>query len=433
MSIQDRTNKFSQTFNSIPDQAREQDGLKKAAFALGQGEYQCALKGLACLESAPARIMRAELLCDQKEYDLARTECLQVIEQEQNAYGAYNCLGHIARAEGNVDDSRQAFLASIALEANGRVAQTNLVGENRDSVTADRSDASIVTSIPPRDVERHYASTRNWVEGGFEVISLNTQAEIDQLQGLLPHVIFEKAPRTACEKFGRDYVYLDDVLDVLAACGKRIGGIVNADILLHGAADLLTQLPQATDQGLVFGSRVDVDTGLKQWRSYDVGFDYFFMSPALAAELPRQTSYCLGLPWWDYYLPMATAKKGAHIFLNHTPVAYHGVHAINWSPRLFHALGADFVQDTTGLWFEDGLSAPVVSFADMTAQEQFLVGVAKYVVRRLRLLAKPISIETDNLTRLASPLDLKRYGMANELTLLEGLEGVVEGLGLKGA
>lgn len=415
--------------HAIPGLPREQDALKKAARALGAGKLQQALSILEGFLSVPACIMRAEALCGLEVFGPARNECMGVLDREALARGAYDCLGHIAVGEGRTEAAIKAFKASAAIEPNARVARINLLGEDIGPEAAEGpASACIVTSIPPRDVERHHASTRNWADAGFEVISLNTKQEIDHLRGALPHVAFERAARTARENFDKDFIFLDDVLDVLARSKCRVAGIVNADILLHGAKDMRSQLPRQTDQGLVFGSRVDIDVAKAQMRSYDVGFDYFFMNPALAGELPRQTPYCLGLPWWDYYLPTAAAREKVPLFLNHTPVAYHPTHALNWSPRVFHAMGLAFVGEMTRLSSASLSSA--TSFMEMVSQERFLVGVATYVLRNLRAQAKPFAVKTRGLERLASPLDLERHGLANECALLDGLEDVIKGLGL---
>jgi hypothetical protein len=62
-----------------------------------------------------------------------------------------------------------------------------------------------------------------------------------------------------------------------------------------------------------------------------MGFDYFFFGRALAVAVEPAAEFCLGMPWWDYWLPALALGSGAPASKTDAPVGFHVAHPCAWS------------------------------------------------------------------------------------------------------
>ncbi len=228
----------------------------------------------------------------------------------------------------------------------------------------------IATSIAPSNVETQRRAVDSWLELGFSVVSLNIQSEIEQLSCHYPRVKFIPVVRDAASRAGKPLVYLDDVLSALAGSGAAVCGIINSDVELRAKADFSDFIANYAQNGIVYGSRIDIDSvDDSQGKEYLGGFDYFFFSHDVIDCFPR-TEFCLGSPWWDYWMPLAPLLAGLSVRKLNSPVAYHRIHDIRWQPELFESLGNElqrivrdhniFLKESARAWEQlfcnDGLS-----------------------------------------------------------------------------
>ncbi|MBI4184613.1 MAG: hypothetical protein HY521_11520 [Proteobacteria bacterium] len=192
------------------------------------------------------------------------------------------------------------------------------------------SNITIATSLAPKGLEKQRVAVESWRGLGFEVVSLNLPAEIEALRDAFPGIGFASVRRTAEEHFGRPLVYFDDVLRELRKTAGRVVGIVNSDIILRADGGLHDFIRERAEGGFLFGSRVDVDSpdGVAG-AVYDRGFDYFFLDKAVTQVYPG-SSFCLGMPWWDYWAPLIPALKGAPMRHLASRIAFHVAHDSDW-------------------------------------------------------------------------------------------------------
>ena len=62
------------------------------------------------------------------------------------------------------------------------------------------------------------------------------------------------------------------------------------------------------------------------------GIDIFFCSSKLLALLQQhKTQFRIGLPYWDYYVPMFTLHSGLTLVENFSPLFFHKIHDTRWS------------------------------------------------------------------------------------------------------
>jgi hypothetical protein len=132
----------------------------------------------------------------------------------------------------------------------------------------------------------------------------------------------------------------------LRASGASTCGIVNSDILLTHASDLPAQISAATQNALVYGPRFEVTSWNDDKGHFDpFGFDYFFFKPDLVRRLP-ECHFCLGMPFWDFWLPLSALFAGYRLTKIMSPIAKHIPHPTSRdeSFMMFNGAFADFAK-----------------------------------------------------------------------------------------
>jgi tetratricopeptide (TPR) repeat protein len=151
--------------------------------------------------------------------------------------------------------------------------------KDKPPAVSDSPSVCVATSLPPRNLEDSRRAVDSWLAQGFSVVSLNTEAEYALLAPHFPGIRFCINERTAKELVGKDYQYLDALLDCLAPESAEVHAIINADIVLQGGLEVWTNVARRASIGFVFGSRVNVeDLQDTSGMLYVSGFDWFFFS-----------------------------------------------------------------------------------------------------------------------------------------------------------
>ncbi len=213
-----------------------------------------------------------------------------------------------------------------------------------------RSNLTIATSIAPVD-ERGVqpAAVQSWLDHGCKVVSVNTADEIQALKPNYADVEFVAAGRTAEQYAGRPVPYVFDLLQAALNQGEPDGGvgITNADIFLRPQDGLSTYMSDSAEQGLVLGARVDVadvqafETYVPEGEpTYSIGYDFFVMSRQIAGDI-KDSPFAMGMPFWDYWLPLTCHLAGHRLLALKSPVALHAAHETRWDDTVylfFHSL-----------------------------------------------------------------------------------------------
>src|SRR5882762_5865582 len=188
----------------------------------------------------------------------------------------------------------------------------------------------VATSIPPNVVRRENGCevgqayqrycVDSWIGTGFRVISLNFTDEVPQLVQQYPMVHFISINRDASAILGRRTPLLSDLLQVLSEQSEETVGIINADIFLERKnwADVIES---AVDGGIAVAHRTDVNSfGGSDPALYHHGYDLFFLK---RKDIPTDFTrpFAMGLPWWDYCLPITFSMRGLQVNVITSPVA----------------------------------------------------------------------------------------------------------------
>lgn len=194
----------------------------------------------------------------------------------------------------------------------------------------------LVTSLAPHNIRNQQLAVESWMRLGFSVASLNSAAEIDQIKPEFAGVEFVVVDRDAQQDCGKPLVYLDDVIAFLKTNGSPVCGLINSDIHLRATHELIRYLIGEARGSMVLFNRTDVDT-LDQdvGEIYKFGFDAFLFDKSVL-DILTPTEFCLGQPWWDYWLASRFVKspQGAPVRyplkLAATPLAVHVRHEKKW-------------------------------------------------------------------------------------------------------
>ena len=208
----------------------------------------------------------------------------------------------------------------------------------------------IATSLSPTDdLAVQPTAIKSWIGHGCTIISVNTEEEINALSPAFPNVEFVCADRTAEQFAGRPVPYIYDLLQAAkaAADDDQTIGVANADIFLRPAPGLASFLASAAKGAVILGPRVDVphlDSFEKyvpeNEPTYSIGYDYFLMSRDVADAF-NDSPFAIGMPFWDYWLPLTAYLAGHQLKTLNSPVALHISHETRWNDTIylfFHAL-----------------------------------------------------------------------------------------------
>jgi glycosyltransferase involved in cell wall biosynthesis/ADP-heptose:LPS heptosyltransferase/lipopolysaccharide biosynthesis regulator YciM/ubiquinone/menaquinone biosynthesis C-methylase UbiE len=211
--------------------------------------------------------------------------------------------------------------------------KTNVSGHEPVRHIEDAQDTSqivVATSIAPLNIDIQQQAIASWDQHGFKVISVNTASEIALLKEHFKSVTFVETSRDASLAFKKPLIYLDDILAALLSSGCRVCGIINADIHLMPNDHLAEFIRLRAVDSLVIGSRSDVNSLNEEPVDFFLnGRDYFFFDRSLISSF-MGTSFCLGAPWWDIWLPFAAMAADVRPQQIQQKIAKHVRHEIRW-------------------------------------------------------------------------------------------------------
>ena len=139
-------------------------------------------------------------------------------------------------------------------------------------------DTCLVTSLVPGNrIKLQYAAVESWENYGFDIVSLNTQEEIDKLAEEFPKITFVPQIRDGRNIAGKPVIYINNILDYLKGTRHQFCGIVNSDIYFAPGYKLKDHIEAMASGSLVISPRTDVSNFYEAEGIVDpLGFDAFF-------------------------------------------------------------------------------------------------------------------------------------------------------------
>lgn len=257
---------------------------------------------------------------------------------------------------------------------------------------------TLLTSISPRGLVAQQDAIATWIENGFRVISVNDHTEVQVLASAFPDVEFRQPTATLQSQLGKPYVPIREVLAIAQAMPGATA-IINSDIkFIHrsGMEAVLRDLASSSQRHIYVSSRLDITNPIEQISSehadagipaitngeqYIFGFDFLLADSAtwdlVVTSLSREHDhlYALGVPWWDYMLPMRIDSLGIGISCFCPPIISHDWHLANYSREVWREYGRYYALSE-------------FSYSSQTPEDQFsdslLEALAAQTIRHLQ-------------------------------------------------
>ena len=242
----------------------------------------------------------------------------------------------------------------------------------------DRGAFPIVLSLSPvisrtlngREIGHAYQArcVAAWQACGFRVISVNAASEVPWVEALYPDVEVRVAARDMSALCGKPLIPLAEMVAVLSETASSIGGIVNSDVFLpprNVTGWMAAALGRSGSADCLFLNREDVTHPVAASGAvYRYGFDAFFFKMSALDGLDLDP-FTIGLPWWDYYLPMALISRGRLVAsLERLPLR-HLAHPQKWAASswdyMFEVFRDRLSGDFVRLEGERGAEAPALT------------------------------------------------------------------------
>ena len=203
---------------------------------------------------------------------------------------------------------------------------------------------TLATSLAPKNIPTQQQCVQSWIHAGFEVISVNNPDEIKELQPYFKGVRFVPAGRNGLKFYKKPLVFIDDLLAALKETQSDIVGIVNSDIQLRISPDQKEHMSRCAKDSLVCINRTNINQAdAADGSAFIYGFDVFFFHRDSIDRL-TPSLFCLGVTWWDYYLPLAAMLKQVPLSRLDENIAFHVNHKTNWDMEQWVRAGRYFFE-----------------------------------------------------------------------------------------
>lgn len=194
----------------------------------------------------------------------------------------------------------------------------------------------LFTSIPPNS--DYGPIVENWRASGFRVISINNAEE----SSLIRSAGIEAIEVKSSEK----KLPISLILGAIQKTGEPFAGLINADCKLLAPIDCQALVRHA-ERSVVLAERIDVDQhgAPAMYRAH--GFDAMFFDTSSIMTMRMNHVFCMGMPWWDYWLPYAFEVTGLKIKRFSCPVLTHEMHHSDWSIETWSMLARQMQRELT--------------------------------------------------------------------------------------
>ena len=182
----------------------------------------------------------------------------------------------------------------------------------------------IFTTINPNEnFDNQNEAILSW-STKYKVYSVNTKNDIEKINNLYPSVIFIETEDIYIHK-EKQLIKLNAILNAVKSKSIDNCIIVNSDIILKN--DIILN-EKYLENGLIIGSRYEISDD-KPAYEYDSGYDIFIFNKKYT-DCFYNKNYVIGMPWWDFWIPIIANKYPLSVYHISYPIFYHNTHKINY-------------------------------------------------------------------------------------------------------
>ena len=238
---------------------------------------------------------------------------------------------------------------------------------------------NIFTTINPNgNFEAQNEAMSSWASK-FSVYSVNTKNDIGKIKDLYPYIKFIETEEIYLYK-GKELIKLNAILKAIKNSDKEYACIVNSDIILNTNIDVSSLLKDKyLDKGLIVSTRFELDED-KDPYPFTAGYDMFIFNKK-NVNLFLNKKYVIGMPWWDYWMPIISNKNQFNIYHISNRYIYHRTHQTNYDVDIWEEFGQDLYKDIVtkkGVWSTaDGkVVSDIKNYADIYS---FCTSIKKFI------------------------------------------------------
>jgi hypothetical protein len=177
-----------------------------------------------------------------------------------------------------------------------------------------------VTSLAPHRLERQKDCLNSWKKFGLDVVSVNSQAEIDSMASDYPQV-----DKWAASEFDTT-PKINSLIDVADAEDTAVL-VINADIAIYGDQSRLADL--VANRKSAIGIRNNYESKPSEATREKWGLDAFLIYPEQVASISK-VDFAIGKPMWDYWLAEELETLGDCDWIGE-PYFFHRSHPVAWT------------------------------------------------------------------------------------------------------
>ena len=195
----------------------------------------------------------------------------------------------------------------------------------------------IFTTINPYgNFEAQNESLISWSKY-YEVYSVNLVEEIEIVKDKFPYVKFIETDDIFI--YGeKKLIKLNSILNSMKMIDSKKFAIINSDIILK--RDIPTKFLKSD---LTIATRWELDDINKPY-PFNNGYDLFIFNKDMI-DLYLNDNYVIGMPWWDFWIPLITIKL--QLTVNHikSPIIFHRTHDTNYDNDIWIKFGEYLYKD----------------------------------------------------------------------------------------
>lgn len=193
-----------------------------------------------------------------------------------------------------------------------------------------------ITSISPSHINQdsQFKAVNSWLKLGVKVYSLNCDMEQDLLKDKYKDVTFVQVKRTREDLFKKSVIPINQLIDFGVRCEDNKDGLIvliNSDIILEENKEKFEKFKSYVNQGFVYVTRHNYNEVMKSCIPESWGIDVFAFHKRIGNIFPRNEVFCMGVCFWDYWLPFVAMNKGVKLFWINEKWAYHKTHKLQWN------------------------------------------------------------------------------------------------------
>jgi hypothetical protein len=217
----------------------------------------------------------------------------------------------------------------------------------------------IITTINPYgNFDAQKEAISSWISK-FTVYSVNTKLEIEIAKPLYPDVKFIETDNTF-QYNKKTLIKLSAILQSAKQIDSNFIAIINSDIILSDKIKDIF-INKYLNDGIIIGTRWELDENESEIYPFKSGYDIFIFSKKYI-DLFNNTKYVIGLPWWDFYIPLIAIKSGLNVYHIKNKVIFHRTHTTNYDDEVWVKFGEFLYQDIMVSLMKNNMNIGLLDF-----------------------------------------------------------------------